>query len=338
VRCHGADNAEPREPLFGWRTLVAALSLYPIWIGLSVFEVPQGGWASLLFVLASLWTAGVVGWVGYRSLAGRLGASRWAALGRWFRWVRLPPFGLAYAISAGTLVLLVVWIVVDASFPAALAVAQESVGVGPLLVPGDMWMDSVNLAGRKMALWMLFVLAILSWACIVLRMFVGKNRGGRSLRGWMLVTLLVALWLGAGTSYERLQWWGMQQRLRAALPRFQKTAYVLLTEWPTDGTLPELGGYFVRPTMYPDLLIQWPPSWGEAFPMTETIAFTVSRSKEGALRFDLEPANDCRLEYHPPGSVPVSHMGPWGRDRYELIKAAELKGPWYLARYEIRDD
>jgi hypothetical protein len=306
-----SDNTSQREV---GTQVAAALSVLAVWAGLAAMDGKVADWVLAIgAVVGVTWTVGVLAWLD-PSIVDRLSKSRFGFLLRWFRWIRLPPFGVSYGVCTGALLAFVGWVLVDAHFPTALAVVRERLA-------GDYWLwDMVadDICWRIVLFAVLAGVAILSLGVVVARMFVGSTKGGRSLRTWMLAITLIAAWLGLWSSYERLQWWGVQRRVRSVLPRFQAAAAPLIEEWPTEqGTLPEAGGFYAYPVRMPNTVLLYER---RGYPATETFGHEVSRTEAGGLRFDLagglrfdlDGAYDCKIEYHPSGARPHSHVDPFG--------------------------
>ena len=117
---------------------------------------------------------------------------------RLLRLFRLPSLRVAAAISAGVLVLFVIWILVDASFHAALSAVLMDLRIYPghdldlsFMYGGD------QLVVRPLLLEGLAILAIASTACVGIRLVVGSSRG-RSIASLLMATALIAAWLGFG--------------------------------------------------------------------------------------------------------------------------------------------
>lgn len=244
--------------------------------------------------------------------------------------VRLPSFRVAYTVCSATLVGFVVWIVIDAQFYATWRFA--TVQPFPVVLnPGKPF------SFRVLIFYALSAVAIFSLVGVLTRMFVGGDRWARTLRGWFLAVLLMAGWMGLVTSYERLDWWALQHRAPWSLPRFKLAAEPLLREWPTQsGSLPEAGTFQANPltlalTDHRDYL-----------PLSETFGGVIAKAEGGGLRFTLRNRENCWIEWHPPGIVPVPDVVEPVRassltttyHRILIDEVVTLDDGWYLVRYK----
>jgi hypothetical protein len=175
----------------------------------------------------------------------------------------------------------------------------------------------------------MLVVAALTLAALALGLFLG-SRKHRSLRAWLVVTTLAALWLAFFPSWGEFAWAGQRWRLARQIPQFERIAAPLRQQWPRqDARIDHLGHFTVYPHAEATTLLVIE---GDAPPGRAKVA-AVEHSDAGALRFKLAGnETGAWLEWHPPGSAPASFSG--GLDtRYTLDRAGSLHDGWFLTRY-----
>lgn len=245
------------------------------------------------------------------------------------KWAALPSFGVAYVLSVVMLLTFVVWIVIDASFPYVLHSIRIAFGGGNYSST-EAALSACDVLGLRLPVFTIFTLvALMSLASIIARLFVGK-RFGRSILGMTLATALVAAWLSLFISYDKLMCWGLELRVRRALPRFKKAAAHLLCQWPIQsGSLPEAGEYYVVSGSPERLFVPSAPSTRCVF--GETFGPFIRRLKKGGIQFTLPYQCEWVIEYHP-NDGPARPYRLSGTE-HEVVEAIDLEPCWYLVRY-----
>jgi hypothetical protein len=262
------------------------------------------------------------------------------------RWFRVPRFWMLAAISFVAFLAFVVWMRIDAQFPNTLYSAGIWVGfvdipADPAFIEAGLWdkmWDSVNqwdsLGSRLVFFATLAGLAILGAVGSVLRLYFTGSQKRCSRMQFFAASFLVSIWVTLWLLYPRLEWWAIQKRVNAVLPRFETAAQSLKQKWPENKeVVPEFGKVLSVPDEYPNLLLRQNQFDGEArYPMNEGFGFGIEKSNEGIMRFELDGALNCRLEKHTRSSSPISHTNSFGIDRV-LVKSVSLGNFWYLVMY-----
>lgn len=170
----------------------------------------------------------------------------------------------------------------------------------------------------------------LSLLGMIASLFVGTP-GMRKMRTWLLLTALIAGWMGLIVGWQPLYWYGQQLRLGTYVAEFETFAREVDAGWPhEDGEFPDVGVYLAYPRATPTTLLML----GEpTLPGTQLVFSSIDRSKSAVIRFELAAAErGAWLEYHPEGSWPESFTD--GLDtHHELLDAAQLSPQVYWARY-----
>lgn len=241
-----------------------------------------------------------------------------------------------YAISALYVILLVipVWIMLDACFHSSLVWARVDLGIpdekGSIL---SSFPDSIStedhqwsaLGGRIIALLILAVAIPLLLTIAVARPIVGRPRK------WPVVAIAFPLvgFVAVLHQYDNILWRAAQSRVKQAIPRFQTALDPLLAKWPTEsGELPEAGKY-VADIKRPDKLYLREL---DSYARTESFGTFVNRLPDGGVSFSLEPHYLFVLEYHPAGHHPFAqHHSKYWIDT--LQRSAMIGDGWYLTKY-----
>jgi hypothetical protein len=161
-------------------------------------------------------------------------------------------------------------------------------------------------------------------------LFLGP-RAHRSLRAWLALTTLIALWLAFFASWREFAWAGQRWRLSRQITQFERIAAPLRQQWPRkDARIAELGYFSAYPQVEAKTLLIIE---GDAPPTRANVA-AVEHSDAGALRFQLAgDETGAWLEWHPPGSAPASFKG--GLDtKYILDRTSPLRDGWFLSHYQ----
>lgn len=165
---------------------------------------------------------------------------------------------------------------------------------------------------------------------IVCGMLVGGRRF-RSVRAWLLLTALVAGWLGFVTTWPEVYWRGQQRRVAAQLAPVEELARFLSNHWPhEDGDLPPIGPFLAYPKDNPTTLM---PLRFTAIPETNLNVSAIERTNDGAIRFELVGEAGSWLEWRPDDQSPRPFVS--GLDtRYNPVRQSELAPGWFLVRYQ----
>lgn len=266
------------------------------------------------------------------------------SLSRLWSWFWPPSFAGAYTWSLAMMLLLVVWVFLDASFRWI-----------PNIVGRDLQLQFLNDAElRLMHEWqaygprllifaVLMVVAIASTLTVFVNLVIGRKRD-RSIRSMLLATALVALWLGFFAAQQQLSEIAFRHRILRRLPAMKSAADRLANDWPSEAVhLPGLGDYTLHNGK---LLSNALPRNGS---ISHEVVFHIKRGKNGDLTFTLissYPTHDC-VEYRRSGSQPVSRREPapdWpahplGRPEHmvtrNIVSCHELDECWYLVRYDV---
>ena len=240
----------------------------------------------------------------------------------------LPSVGVAHGVSVVTLLMFVLWVVLDASFGQMVRFVKG--GFDVVAGAGYAW-DALAL--RIAGLFFLASSAVAAFATLVVRQVVGEKTG-RSICAMLLLTTIVAGWLGLFTAYGTIERIGEYVRLKRDLHKFKNAAGKLLKRWPTEnGSLPEAGQYLAFPLKHPDtILIQGVVARG--CPFRETIGFFVNNTPNGGLRFSLYGKDEQDwVEYHPDGQGPQSFVLSARDMELRLERVVKLEKYWYWTRY-----
>jgi hypothetical protein len=228
------------------------------------------------------------------------------------------PLNLVRALNVAALVAAILWIVFDPRAADALRGASDTNTEFP----------TASTFYHAMAV-AIYIIAALTLITLAGGLFFGARKH-RSLRAWLVVTTLVALWLAFYVSWRQFAWAGQQWRLIWQISQFERVADPLRKQWPReDSKIPELG-YF---TAYPGVEATTLLVIEDDSPPGRAPIAAVEHSPAGALRFQL--AGDeagAWLEWHPPGSEPAPFKG--GLDtKYILDRTTTLGDGWFLSRY-----
>jgi hypothetical protein len=167
---------------------------------------------------------------------------------------------------------------------------------------------------------------------MLLGLFVGHARF-RSLRAWLLFTLLVGGWLGLIVAGPEIYWLGQQRRMSAVLEPVESIARKLNANWPAeDGELPEIGPYLAYPKGGPTLVL--PLRW-TAFPDTKLRFSAIERTSDGVVRFELSGnESGAWLEWRADERAPESFKSGL-ETQYQVVRQTQLAPHWFLVRYRI---
>jgi energy-coupling factor transporter transmembrane protein EcfT len=160
--------------------------------------------------------------------------------------------------------------------------------------------------------------------------FVGPARF-RSTRMWLLLTALVAGWLGLIMIWPEVYWRGQQHRAGRELLPAGKMVESLNAHWPSeDDELPNLGPFMAYPKGDVRVLM---PLAGAHFPGTDVAFSAVERTGNDVMRFELAGGeSDAWLEWRRDDSEPKDFVGGL-ESQYTLGKVARLAPHWFLVRY-----
>ena len=251
----------------------------------------------------------------------------------------------ACMLSLAMMLLLVVWIFLDASFRWIPHIVGRDLQLQFLSDPELRLMHEWQVYGLRLLIFaVLMVVAIASTLTVFAQLVIGRKRD-RSIRSMLLATALVALWLGFFAAQPQLSEIAFRQRILRHLPAMKSAADRLANDWPSETVhLPGLGDY----TLHNGKLVS------SILPLNRSIfrevVFHIRRMKNGDLTFTIissYPTHDC-AEYRRSGSRPVSRREPapdgWparppGRPEHmvtrNIVSCNELDECWYLVRYDV---
>lgn len=238
----------------------------------------------------------------------------------WFQ-VQLAPIWLyCFSIILAT----ALWLLLD---PRAAPAFAEFTGQRHEIAANPMFpvaKGPVYLAAR-----VLWKIGLFGFLVLVLGLFFGSPKQ-RTLRSWLALTALVALWLGLFASWQEFAWAGQRWRLGRQLAPLQTLVDSLQQNWPSDDArLPGLGDFSAYPIGRPRTLLV-----NAADPQATGPRITlVDRSADGALRFQIAgDETGAWLEWHPAGDHPASFTDGL-EEAHTLDRASPLGDGWHLVRY-----
>lgn len=256
---------------------------------------------------------------------------------------------LSLSFLCVVLIIMPVWILLDACFQPALTWARVDLGipdeVGQVYITLNSMTESfieygkLTLFERSHAMSalgprigaMIFLLCGIPLAFLLSLMHIVLN--GSSKR--YILVLTVAM-LGIATliqQQDHLLWFGVRQRVAKNLVPFQSVVLGLNREWPTkSGRLPGVGKYFAHKQWPGELYFRNPASYGVA----ESLGGTVRKLPDGGVSFSLEPHYLFQLEYHPPKYAPLKIINSKSGSEH-LVRSTEIEEGWYLTEYKFAE-
>lgn len=173
-------------------------------------------------------------------------------------------------------------------------------------------------------------LAAMMNVLMLIGLAIGHSKS-RSVRGWLIATSILALWLFVATGWQDITWLGKQHRLRVVLNEFEEAIEELKKNWPKrDDERPIIGPFMAYPIQDPSTLILL------TLPKFETTntSIAVIEGGNGIIRLELVGAEQGDwLEWHPPDSEPRSFASGLG-EFYRIARYQQLGQNWYLVRYD----
>ncbi|WP_425400502.1 hypothetical protein [Aeoliella sp.] len=158
-------------------------------------------------------------------------------------------------------------------------------------------------------------------------------RSFRTVRSWLLLVAVIAMWTSLGIARGDLYWLGQQHRLASELPALNQLVDHLRTDWPEDETGTEvLGPYLAYPKPNPTtlLLATNAPLAGSKLTIS-----AVERSPAGSICLELaQEESPAWIEWRPARDDPSSFISGL-ETRYEVDEFAEIAPHWFLVRYEV---
>ena len=242
-----------------------------------------------------------------------------------------------WALNICLLVGSVIWIAIDPVVARHLAYEQDQLALRSRVKLIDLGhvkpqVDPVATdSAHARALTVIAWLAIASVAAVGLALVFGPQRH-RRLRSWIAFTTLVAMWLGLAVAWRDVAWAGQRYRLSREAASLEPIAAALRERWPlNDGNdVPGLGPFMAYPPGRAKMLMLLHQVRPEG---SSNAISAIERSDAGGLRFELADGDaGAWLEWHPAGEKPASFLGGL-EGAYELVRASDLGGGWYLARY-----
>ncbi len=192
---------------------------------------------------------------------------------------------------------------------------------------GDWWW----LGWRNRSVLVLASVVVFTTLLLIAGSWMGRTRH-RTLRAWMMLTAIVAVWLGILVHWQDLAWTGKQFRLRGLMHQFDRVVADLQSNWPDrDGDQAVIGPFMAYPVARPATLILLTlPEF-----QNTTTTFSVVEGGAGVIRFELVGAERGDwLEWHPAGSIPSDFVSGL-EERYQIERFQQLSHHWYLARYHF---
>ncbi len=187
--------------------------------------------------------------------------------------------------------------------------------------------------GRVLTLAVLVLIGGLSFMSAAFKLLgcMKSETGHRSIRQLLVLTTVVALWLGFARQYDSIAWQGKRLRFSARIDELEAIAAPLRDHWPErDGEIPGIGPFmaypFGRPTTL--LLLEAPPVASRSLYIS-----AIEKCRYGAIKLQLTGTDGGDwAEWHPPLRRPVSFVGGLA-DPHELHTATAIGNGWYLVRY-----
>lgn len=153
----------------------------------------------------------------------------------------------------------------------------------------------------------------------------------RSIRQFLAITAVVAIWLSLVHHHETIAWQGKRIRFAWRLDEFEAIVEPLRTGWPDrDGELSGIGPFMAYPFGEPTtlVLLQAPRVKSRSVYVS-----AIERGERGVIKLELTGDDGgVWAEWHPPESRPASFVGGLA-EPHELRNAASLGHGWYLVRY-----
>ncbi len=244
-----------------------------------------------------------------------------------------PSFWVSYGIAAATIVALLVWLFIDASFTVALDLALIDLRLRPHPGMDLSWYHRWNQLGSRLALLaVLTTVGAVATITIVARVFMGHSRGGTVVAVIGAMALLTC-WCVLIAGYRGHRTRAFYCRLSRRLPQLRDLAARLEAQWPiADVDIPPFGTFLVD-AKTPEVITLLRSHMAHS--TADELGPLIRRRKEGGVRLDF---STCSLEFLPAGSVPATF-----RDEFpdwiivwELVHSTLLGNGAFLATYEGR--
>ncbi len=166
-----------------------------------------------------------------------------------------------------------------------------------------------------------------SWFAIL----VLGRMADRSIRSWMAMTGLIAMWLTCLGNWHEIGWLGKQRRAVRYVEIFEPVARALKLNWPSQGGVhAELGPFLAYPAGRPrSLLLMSCPTMSSGFPSFDGVELTTN----DGVAFQMKGTDGGDwLEWHPSQSQPASYVTGL-HQKLKLHRSVAMKDGWYLVRY-----
>jgi hypothetical protein len=235
----------------------------------------------------------------------------------------------AWTINALLLVGIVAWIYFDGRSSSAVDILQERIGRRAHGLD-SMTRSAQATSNAVITLIATSAVAVGTLLAILGGLFMGPRRF-RSIRAWLLFTLLVGGWLGTVFAGPEIYWLGQQRRMERVIAPVEAMARQLNANWPVeDGDLPGIGPYLAYPKGAPTLVL--PLKW-ITFPGTSLRFSAVERSTDGVIRFELTGSEaGAWLEWRADDRPPKTFKS--GLEMYYNVSRHQRLAPhWFLVRY-----
>jgi hypothetical protein len=249
----------------------------------------------------------------------------------WWSRVAFGVLTSAWLVNAMLLIGMVAWMYFDGRSSNAIDVLQENVGRRTEAL------DSMTRSAQSTSNAVVVLVAASAVAgCTLLTMLVGLFVGPRrfrSIRAWLLFTMLVGGWLGTVIAGPEIYWLGQQRRMARVLAPVESVAQQLDANWPVeDGDMPGIGPYLAYPKGAPTLVL--PLKW-ISFPNTDLRFAAVERSNNGVVRFELTGSESgAWLEWRADDRPPQPFKSGLEM-RYNVSRQQRLAPHWYLVHYRL---
>lgn len=231
---------------------------------------------------------------------------------------------LAPLLSGLLLVGFVCWVVAAANARGTIESLEGVISSG--LSEGSL-RSAASLRPTAYAVLLAFGLACVAACVMLVGLFVGRKKS-RSLRSWLLFSVLVCGWLAAALAWKDIYWLGQRMRISAEVAAAEAIALSLDREWPEgDGDHPELGVILGYPKESPTTLLLA----GEPVAVGRLRIVAIEKSENGnLLRFQLAaPDNDTWLVRSSRGQQPDPFVDGF-HTKYTATRTWQLSNKWFI--------
>lgn len=249
--------------------------------------------------------------------------------------IQLPSFAMAATASVLLLVVVIVWILIDPMFSDAVELTMIDLRLHPHPGFNQSIMDEMHaeLRGRSWLLAVFSLLAIMSSALMLGRLFVGTS-GGRSIAAMLTASAVVAGWPLLLTQFDRFREYSIAWRIKRQIPELKVLAQRLNADWPVESLEIPPYGAFQGDEEHPNLLMTLD---SEPSLFTENLGHFVYRQGD-AILFEFGAAYDRPffVEFRKDGTEPRSFEEAFPNfvTVYQLEETHGLGDGVYLSRYQ----